>query len=320
MDALSSDEQDVRGLDRRGGPGGAWGNPEMIGAFLAMGREIAAHPLTRDAQIKAWYRFAGWQIKSRLSKEVITPWIGGLRVAMRRGMTGATGNYYFGLHEFMSMGLMIHFLREGDLFVDVGANVGSYTLLGSGICGARTLAVEADPATGEHLARNVRLNQIGELVTISLVALGAQDGTAFFTTSLDSMNKVVSTDGGDVRVVPQKTLDSVVGAGNPAALKLDVEGHEEQVLRGSPQVLANPSLKLIEIEGTTPSILDILTDNGFERAFYDPFTRALQREPNELAYSNGKWTPSNEFFVRDWQSVEKRVADAPPVEVLGRAL
>jgi FkbM family methyltransferase len=292
----------------------------MIRGLLAMGRQIAGHPLTRDAQIAAWRRFAGWQIKGRLRKEVIVPWIGGLRLAMRRGMTGATGNLCFGLHEFMAMGLMVHFLREGDLFVDAGANVGSYTLLGSGICGARTLAVEADPAAGEHLARNIQLNHIDELVTISLVALGPHDGTALFTTSLGSMNQVVSTGGEGVRVVPQRTLDSVVGAKHPAALKLDVEGYEEEVLRGAAQILANSSLKVIEIESTTPTILDILADNGFERAFYDPFTRALQRIPNELAYSNGRGTPSNEFYIRDWYSVEKRVADAPPVDVFGHAL
>jgi len=255
-----------------------------------------------------------------LSAEVIVPWIGGLRLAMRRGMTSATANFYFGLHEFMSMGLMIHFLREGDVFVDAGANVGSYTLLGSGICGARTLAVEADPAVGRHLGRNVHLNHIDELVTISLVALGPHDGTTFFTTSLGSMNQVVSTGGEGVRVVPQRTLDSVVGVQYPAALKLDVEGYEEKVLCGAVHTLKSPTLKVIEIESTTPGTLGMLAENGFERAFYDPFTRALQRTPNELAYSNGKWTRSNEFYIRDWRSVEKRLVDALPVHVLGRTV
>ena len=46
------------------------------------------------------------------------------------GMTGATGNVYCGLHEFEDMALVLHALRPRDLFVDVGANVGSYTVLG----------------------------------------------------------------------------------------------------------------------------------------------------------------------------------------------
>jgi hypothetical protein len=37
----------------------------------------------------------------------------------------ATGNLYVGLHEFEEMAFLLHFLRRGDLFADVGANVGS---------------------------------------------------------------------------------------------------------------------------------------------------------------------------------------------------
>jgi len=53
----------------------------------------------------------------------------------RPGETGVTGNIYTGLHEFSSMGYLLHVLREGDLFVDVGANVG--LLYHTGLCGQR---------------------------------------------------------------------------------------------------------------------------------------------------------------------------------------
>ena len=43
----------------------------------------------------------------------------------RKGMTGASGNIYFGLHEFEEMGFLLHFLREEDLFIDIGAYIGS---------------------------------------------------------------------------------------------------------------------------------------------------------------------------------------------------
>ena len=76
-----------------------------------------------------------------------SPWIGGQRLSIRRGMRGATGNIYVGLHEFADMMLTLNFLREGDLFLDIGANVGSYTVLASGICRAVTWAFEPDPGT-----------------------------------------------------------------------------------------------------------------------------------------------------------------------------
>ncbi len=72
--------------------------------------------------------------------EVIVHWIGGTRLAARRGMTGLTGNIYAGLHEFADMAFLLHFLRPSDLFADVGANVGSYTILASGVVRCPTVA------------------------------------------------------------------------------------------------------------------------------------------------------------------------------------
>jgi hypothetical protein len=129
-------------------------------------RFFAAHPLTRDAPLKAWARFIDWQIKSRLKEVVVVPWIGGQRLAAQRGMTGATGNIYAGLHEFAGMMLALHFLRQGDLFLDIGANVGSYSVLASGVCGARSWAFEPAPETVDSLRRNISINGLEELVTV----------------------------------------------------------------------------------------------------------------------------------------------------------
>jgi hypothetical protein len=98
-------------------------------AVTNLARFFASHPLTHTAPIKAWQRWLSWQIKSRLRDEVIVPWIGGQLLAVRRGMTGATGNVYAGLHEFADMMFLLHFLRERDLFRDIGANVGTSRLL-----------------------------------------------------------------------------------------------------------------------------------------------------------------------------------------------
>ena len=84
------------------------GAPAFPGALTmaALGnlaRFFSRHPLTRDEKLKAWARFAAWQVKSRMQAEVIFPWIAGQRLVVRRGMTGATGNVYAGLHEFVDM-------------------------------------------------------------------------------------------------------------------------------------------------------------------------------------------------------------------------
>src|SRR5436305_706072 len=90
---------------------------------------FTSHPLTRHAPLKAWLRFFSWQIRSRVKKEILFEWVGGQQLAVRRGMTGATGNIYVGLHEFVDMLFTLHFLRQEDLFLDIGSNIGSYTVL-----------------------------------------------------------------------------------------------------------------------------------------------------------------------------------------------
>ena len=291
-----------------------------VGALTGLGRLIASHPLTRDRQLAAWLRFAKWQIDSRLSETLEVPWLEGQKLVMRRGMTAASGNIYLGLLEFMSMMLTVHLLRDEDLFLDIGANVGSYTVLASGVAGARTWAFEPDPGTCRDLARNVAVNGLGAKVVLHQVALGPEDGEVLFTSGDGAMNKVASDGDRHVQRVPQRRLDSLIGDESPIFIKLDVEGYEEQVLQGAARTLANPLLRLVALEGTSETTLRQLTENGFERGFYDPFTRVMQRQPNKLAYDNGQWTLSNEFFVRDWPFVERRLSEARPVDILGQRI
>ena len=55
-------------------------------------RFVTTHPLTRHARIAALARFASWQVRSRLREELVVPWVHSTKLAVRRGMTGATGN------------------------------------------------------------------------------------------------------------------------------------------------------------------------------------------------------------------------------------
>ncbi len=76
-------------------------------------------------------RYIKWQVGSRLVPgDVIYQWINNSKVVARNGETGITGNIYCGLHEFPDMAFLLHVLREEDLFVDIGANVGSYYSIG----------------------------------------------------------------------------------------------------------------------------------------------------------------------------------------------
>ncbi len=242
----------------------------------------------------------------------MVPWVGGQRLAVRRGMTGATGNIYVGLQEFAGMMLPLHFLRPADLFFDIGANVGTYTVLASGVCGARTWAFEPAPETTPLLRRNISLNGLDGLVRVFDVALGAQDGEAFFTTGEGPENRIIAAEAPESRRVQQRRLDTLIGADCPTMIKMDVEGHEEDALIGAETALAAHELKIITLETVTPRIRSLLTERNFTVVHYDPFSRTLADEP--------VGAPADTVFVRDRDFVAARLATSKPVKILGREI
>lgn len=106
-------------------------------SLLTIIKFITHHPLNRGHKLRAIIRFVKWQIGSRLvNGSIVYDWVNGAKFLVKTGETGLTGNIYTGLHEFQDMGFLLHFLRPEDLFVDIGANVGSYTILACAAVGA----------------------------------------------------------------------------------------------------------------------------------------------------------------------------------------
>ena len=274
---------------------------------------FANHPLTGDAPLRAWGRFAAWQLRSRTRGEVLLDWVGGQKLALRNGMRGATGNIYVGLQEFFDMMVPLHFLRQGDCFLDVGANVGVYTVLASGVCQAQTIAFEPDPLALRGLRRNIEVNRLEDRVRVCDCAVSSTRGEAAFTADLDTANQIANGRPGRTRTVRMERLDDVVSERRPAMLKADVETAELEMLRGAKRLLADSCLKVVELETVVPESARILAERGFEAACYDPFNRTLSRQQSHCKSSNS-------LFVRDWLFVADRLRTAEPVEILGRKI
>ena len=276
--------------------------------MISILRFISSHPLTRTSKLRAFFRVLHWQIRSRFRKDNLFPWIAGTKLLVSRGMTGATGNIYVGLHEFVDMIFLLHFLRPGDLFLDVGANVGSYTILASGVCKARTAAFEPDPDTAQHLIKNIQINSLNDAVAVHEVAVGAKEAIVRFTLGLDTMNQVAGPEVTNVRLVLQKRLDDVLSGYAPIMMKMDVEGHEEEALRGAEDLLSNNALMVIELETISENTGQILKRHGFERMYYDPYRRLIAMQPFDIASLNA-------LFVRNIKFVSARVHEAAKVRV-----
>ena len=128
-------------------------------------------------------------------------------------------------------------LRDDMIFVDIGANIGGYSLFAAGIAGgrARILAVEPNPVVFERLTYNIRQNPFASIKAIDC-AIADRDGE--ITLFLDPANQGetsirISDTGGDYLRVPAKSLRNVlIDEDYPRVdvLKIDIEGAEDVVL------------------------------------------------------------------------------------------
>lgn len=242
-------------------------------------RFILGHPMNRGKPISTLARYLNWQVRSRLQEEVVVNWIDGAKLAARRGMTGATGNIYCGLHEYVDMRFVLDTLEPGDLFVDIGANIGSYTILASKVCGAHTISIEPDPETVKALMRNIDVNGIRSKVKVVQAALGSTTGTISFTVGRDTVNRVAKPGESNTREVAVRTLDEVLNGSSPRVIKIDVEGFEKEVFKGATKTLSNPKLQAIITETLDNEILETLGGAGFRRVYYNPEGRTFDPRP-----------------------------------------
>ena len=88
---------------------------------------------------------------------------------------------------------LINNLNANDLFIDIGANVGHYSLLAAGVCKANVIAFEPIPSTFFKLEENVKLNALSKNVTCHNIGIGEENSILNFTKSKDVMNSVALT-------------------------------------------------------------------------------------------------------------------------------
>lgn len=289
-------------------------------------RFIAEHPLTRADKLKAFSRWLRWQIGSRILRwPVAVPFVDDTRLLVKPGMTGATGNIYCGLHEYEDMGFVLHLLRPDDLFVDIGANIGSYTILASA-AGASVISFEPVRTTFEALLDNVHLNRLEARVDARNQAVGRAIGELEMIADQDTTNQALqpgSTYAGKTVRVPLVALDEALQGRVPKLIKIDVEGFETEALAGATETLANPGLWAIvmELNGSgarygfdEDSLHRHMQSIGFRPCRYDPATRKVIDLNGERSGSG------NTMYLRDPEAIQAEVRKAPVYRVLGVAL
>jgi FkbM family methyltransferase len=180
-------------------------------------------------------------------------------------------------------------LGPGDLFVDVGSNVGVYALWAAER-GAEVIAVEPDADAASRLRRNVALN--GAEVEVLECALAAEPGMMTLTSGYGCTNRLIvdaANSMGTVRRVPVRTLDEIIRGRHVAGVKVDVEGAERLVLAGGERALSEQRIRILQLEWNRQSeltlgedrkpVAEILRRHGYVLTRPDSDGRLLPAEP-----------------------------------------
>jgi FkbM family methyltransferase len=208
--------------------------------------------------------------KARLARTLLGPSLGArdVRISGWRGiefiapsLRESVGFYLLvdGVYESELLGFILRKLQPeaaGAVFVDVGANIGSFTLpvaksLGAG---GRVIAIEPSPTIFPYLKRNVDLNGLSN---ISLAQCAASDTdlqeVPFYEAPIDNfgMGSLGAQFNGESIPVITRTLDSILsehGVDRVTLIKVDVEGFEMGVFKGAEKLLNGPDAPLIVFE------------------------------------------------------------------------
>lgn len=157
--------------------------------------------------------------------------------------------YFFGFWEPNLTHFIRHSLRAGDSFVDVGANIGYFSLLASRIVGERgqVFSVEASPFIHKKFLRNIDINKCRNIRSFNVAASDMEGSLSIYLGNNENLGATTTVASIAVKsaqkleaVIPAKPLPAIIGVENllgARLIKIDVEGAELSVVRGIGQLL-----------------------------------------------------------------------------------
>jgi len=251
-------------------------------------RYVWTHPANRDARLRGVGRAVAFQVRGRLGRPTYATLGRRSRMLAELHHTAAAKVVYANPPDWPEMLAWRRILRPGDLFVDVGANVGAYALWAAEL-DADVIAVEPDPGAVLRLRCNAGMNDYP--VEILECALADRAGEMALTAGLDVTNHLVlGVAHGATRRVEVRTLDEVLGERRAAGMKVDVEGAERLVLDGGSRALAERRVGVIQLEWndlcrtvlheTREPIVRLLAGFGYGFRRPDGYGRLIEADPS----------------------------------------
>ncbi|MDF5714040.1 MAG: FkbM family methyltransferase, partial [Rhizonema sp. NSF051] len=266
-------------------------------------------------KIKSVTKFIGWQLYKRLSQlSLDIQLLSQVKIRCYPDSRSAAAVLYCGLYEYDEMNFLLRYLRDEDSFLDVGANVGVYTLIAATIIKNGSIySFEALPKNFARLEENLKINQFEQVKPYAIAVSDMIGTTALNLAEGDSMPFITSTATDNTITVPTDTLDNLFqnhSLANLTLAKMDIEGAEILAIKGATYMLKQqrPYVWILEINDAVNNfghqkqdVVDLLQDYGYGLYRYDADSNQLhaitlngQQGNNVLAIANSALD-----FVRD---------------------
>jgi FkbM family methyltransferase len=301
---------------------------EPLAALLLRGERIASsargwlmrlydHPYNQSHPVSALGRLAKWHALRASGR----PWdlrFWGTRVI--RCYPDSDGSMWLILNVVMDwpeFHFMRAYLRASDTFVDVGANIGIYTLWASQFVDAsgRIIAFEPDAANHERLRAQLDLNGLPARVEVERIALSDRAGEVRLSQGADMTNHlVIGTESTPFTVVRAETLDGFCrdrGVERIAFMKIDVEGAEQLVLEGARGMLGEHRVDALQLEFNQQAnargldgsrVVQLLNGHGYRLFRFDAASGSLT-PVSEVMWSGHE----NLYALHDVEQVRARL-------------
>jgi FkbM family methyltransferase len=214
--------------------------------------------------------------------------------------------YFLGYYEIRETRLLRRLLRPGDTFVDVGANIGWYTLLAANQIGptGKVIAFEPSRAVYGHLTHNVRLSGYSHVIAERLaladrpgrvqlrVAAGRGPGTGSILEAEAASGDVTE----EVETIRFDDYCRATHLESARLVKIDVEGAELMVLRGMREALERRSIQYFIIEvadsrlrsvgDSSQQLLELLQGYGYRLSHIGMLHRAPVHADTPITFAN----------------------------------
>jgi FkbM family methyltransferase len=214
-------------------------SPDNVPAKVRLARAYVRYSPVQLGKDWLWERLRWRRFRTRVRTRF------GMDMECYTGSAVGRSVYYFGMWEPNLTHWVRNSLSPGDVFVDVGAHVGYYTLVAGRIVGddGQVVAVEASRSTCRTLRRNVAMNALGNVDCVNAAA-AAQRGSVELRGHHDDTARagVRQKEGrpslGAVDAVPVQELVDERDWSRTRLVKIDVEGYEPRVVAGMRRLIA----------------------------------------------------------------------------------